>query len=209
MIHVFVEKAKEIAMPENSTVDPIIVVETLGQKAYSSSKDDIGPVGETVWNEHLFLEPKGVEKEGAESGKILIKVMDKGLFKDVLIGEFEFDLSFIYFMKDHTMFHKWLALSNPHGENFADIACYLKVSISVSCEGDEQTQISEDTGEEDTNVMMSPALNPSFYQIKIRIFQGQDLPAMDSAVGFIGKDKIDAYLMCEFKGKKYKTKVIT
>ena len=25
-----VEKAKEIAMPENSTVDPIIVVETLG-----------------------------------------------------------------------------------------------------------------------------------------------------------------------------------
>jgi len=85
------------------------------------------------------LEPKGVEKEAAESGKILIKVMDKGLFKDVLIGEFEFDLSFIYFMKDHTMFHKWLALSNPHGENFADIACYLKVSISVSCEGDEQT----------------------------------------------------------------------
>ena len=30
MVHVFVEKAKEIAMPENSTVDPIIVVETLG-----------------------------------------------------------------------------------------------------------------------------------------------------------------------------------
>ena len=32
---------------------------------------------------------------------------------------------------------------------------------------------------------------------------------MDSAVGFIGKDKIDAYMYCEFKGKKYKTKVIT
>jgi hypothetical protein len=32
---------------------------------------------------------------------------------------------------------------------------------------------------------------------------------MDQAVGFIGKDKIDAYMYCEFKGKKYKTKVIT
>jgi hypothetical protein len=116
------------------------------------------------------LEPKKVEKEAAESGKILIKLMDKGLFKDKLIGEFEFDMSFIYFMKDHTMFHKWLALSNPHGEDFAKIAAYLKISISVSCEGDEQTQISEDDGEEDTNVMMSPALNPKFYQIKIRIF---------------------------------------
>ena len=88
--------------------------------------------------------------------------MDKGLFKDVLIGEFEFDLSFIYFMKDHVMLHKWLALSNPHGD-FSAIAAYLKVSISVSCQGDEQTQICEDDGEEDTNVMMSPALNPEFY----------------------------------------------
>ena len=150
-------------MPENDTVDPLIVVECLGQKQYTSAKENISGVGEVVWNEHLFLEPKQVEKESAESAKILIKLMDKGLFKDKLIGEFEFDLSFIYFKKEHTMFHKWLALSNPHGENFAEIAAYLKVSISVSCQGDEQTQISEDDGEEDTNVMMSPALNPKFF----------------------------------------------
>jgi len=56
---------------------------------------------------------------------------------------------------------------------------------------------------------MSPALNPEFYQLKIRLFQGQDLPAMDTAVGFIGKDKIDAYMKCEFKGKKHKTETIT
>lgn len=28
---------------------------------------------------------------------------------------------------------------------------------------------------------------------------------MDSAVGFIGKDKIDAYVRLNYKGKKYKT----
>ena len=32
---------------------------------------------------------------------------------------------------------------------------------------------------------------------------------MDSAVGFIGKDKIDAYMKCEFKKKKFKTQTIT
>ena len=32
MIHVFVEKIKEINVPENSTVDPMVVVEVLGQK---------------------------------------------------------------------------------------------------------------------------------------------------------------------------------
>jgi len=56
--------------------------------------------------------------------------------------------------------------------------------------------------------MMSPSLNPKFYQLKIRIFQGQDLPAMDSAVGFIGKDKIDAYIKTDFKKKKLKTQML-
>jgi hypothetical protein len=54
---------------------------------------------------------------------------------------------------------------------------------------------------------MSPSLNPSFYQIILRVYEGQDLPAMDSAMGFIGKDKIDAYVKMEIKGKKYKTDV--
>lgn len=31
---------------------------------------------------------------------------------------------------------------------------------------------------------------------------------MDEKVGFIGSNKIDAYLVCEFKGKKAKTRTI-
>ena len=57
---------------------------------------------------------------------------------------------------------------------------------------------------------MSPALNPTFYQIKLRVLQGQQLPAMDSQVGFskfgMGqKAKIDAYMTCTWKKKVYKT----
>jgi len=63
--------------------------------------------------------------------------------------------------------------------------------------------------QEDTEVMMSPALNPRFFQIKLRLFEGQDLPMMDSGIGPFSSDKIDAYLKLEFKGKKYKTKAIT
>jgi hypothetical protein len=62
MIHVFVEKAKEIKVPANSTVDPLIEVTCLGQKKYTTAKDDIGGLGEVVWNEHIFLEPRNVEK---------------------------------------------------------------------------------------------------------------------------------------------------
>jgi len=67
------------------------------------------------------LEPRGVEKADAESGKIMLKLVDKGMFKDALIGQFEFDMSFIYLKKDHVLLHKWLAFSNPNGEDFAKI----------------------------------------------------------------------------------------
>lgn len=106
------------------------------------------------------------------------------------------------------MLHKWLAFSNPNGKDYAKIQCYVKLSINVCHETDKQVQIEEDTsGKEDPDVMMSPALNPKFYQIKLRFFSGHDLPMMDSGIGFLSKDKIDAYLKLEFKGKKYKTPV--
>jgi len=94
-----------------------------------------------------------------------------------------------------------LALYNPNSDDYATICGYLKVSISVVCTGDEQIQINEDddtTGASDANIMMPPQLNPEFYQVTIRIFECQDLPAMDSAkkVMGIGTDgKTDAYIM--------------
>ena len=51
------------------------------------------------------MEPRNVEKQDAEDAKIVIKLNDKGWLKDSLIGMFEFDLSYIYFMKDHLLSH--------------------------------------------------------------------------------------------------------
>jgi hypothetical protein len=42
------------------------------------------------------LEKRNVDKRDAEQAKIIIRLMDKGFLKDSLIGEFEFDMSFIY-----------------------------------------------------------------------------------------------------------------
>ena len=170
-IHVFIEKAKEIKTEAGETVDPVFLIESMGMKQYSTAKDDIGGIGEVVWSEHIFLEPKNIDKKDAEDGKISIKLQDKGLFKDALIGSYEFDLSFIYLKKDHVLLHKWIALNNPGSENFAEICGYVKVSISVAATGDEQVQIKDDTsGVEDPDILMSPSLNPTFYQIRIRFF---------------------------------------
>jgi len=73
-------------------------------------------------------------------------------------------------MKDHALLHRWIALSNPNSENFSEITGYLKISINVTCTGDESIQINDDDGIEEGEVMMPPSLNPKFFQIKIRIF---------------------------------------
>lgn len=63
--------------------------------------------------------------------------MDKGYFKDAVIGVYQLDLTFIYFMKKHSLMHKWIALSNPNAENFNEIAGYLKISVTIAATGDE------------------------------------------------------------------------
>ena len=119
LVHIFIEKIKEInceGTENGGTVDPIIQCSWLGQQEYTSSKEDVGPLGEVIYNEHVFLERNNVEKEEAKKAKIVLKLMDKGLFKETMIGMFEFDMSYVYFMKGQLLSHQWLALSNPNSE---------------------------------------------------------------------------------------------
>jgi hypothetical protein len=132
-IHVYVEKAKDLKVPDDSTIDPLIEISCLNLKQYSTVKEKIGGIGETVWNEHLFLEPMNVEKLSADEAKISLKILDKGLLKNTQIGQFEFDMSFIYFKKDHALLHQWVAISDPNSENYSEITGYLKISINVCC----------------------------------------------------------------------------
>ena len=64
-------------------------------------------------------------------------MLDKGYFKDAVIGIYEFDVAYIYFMKDHSLMHTWLAMSNPASENFNEVTAYMKLSITVAATGDE------------------------------------------------------------------------
>ena len=89
--------------------------------------------------------------EDIEQAKIEVRVLDKGYFKDAVIGAYEFDIAFIYFMQKHSLLHRWIALSNPESPSFNEVTGYLKLSISVTTKGDETIQISEDSGAPDKN----------------------------------------------------------
>ncbi len=131
--------------------------------------------------------------------------MDKGWFKDALIGYYEFDLSYLYQQPDHALLHKWIILSNPESENFGEVTAQLKISITICGEGDEQVGIEDDPHPEIEDIIQPPQIKPKFYQLKFRFFAGQKIVPMDTAL--IGKNKTDAYIKLEYKTSKLKTKV--
>jgi hypothetical protein len=153
MIHVLVEQAKNLSMPADATVDPIVEIKVLGDKKFTTAQEKINNVGIAIWNEHLFFEPKNQEVEDLERARIEIKLMDKGFFKDALIGYYEFDLSYIYKMKNHAMLHKWIIMSNPESEDFGAVTGQLKLSITIAGEGDDVGGIEDDPNPEKEEVI--------------------------------------------------------
>lgn len=70
MIHVFVEQAKNIKVDAEDTVDPLVEIKCFENKKFTIAQDDINNTGIAVWNEHIFFEPKNMETEDLERGKI-------------------------------------------------------------------------------------------------------------------------------------------
>lgn len=153
MIHVYIEQAKNLKCPADETIDPIVQINCLEERKFTTAMDDINNTGVAIWNEHIFFEPKNKEKEELEQGKITIKLLDKGFIKDALIGYYEFDLSYIYQMADHSLMHKWIILSNPESENYGEVTAQLKLSITICGEGDEQVGIEEDPNPEKEDIL--------------------------------------------------------
>jgi len=55
-------------------------------------------------------------------------------------------------------------MSDPSSDEFDKVTGYLKLSIAVSCTGDEPVEIKEENEEdENSKIMMPPQLHPSFY----------------------------------------------
>ena len=198
MIHIYVEQAKNMDVEEGDTIDPIVEINCLNERKFSTAQDDLNNTSVATWNEHIFFEPKNVEVERLEKGKIEVKLMDKGFFKDALVGYYEFDLTQIYGREDHALMHKWIVMTNPEGEEFGKVTAYLKLSITICGAGDEQVQIEDDPNPQEEEYLQPPQVQPEFYQLYIRFFCAQKLPSLDG--GMLREKKIDAYVRCDHKG---------
>jgi len=96
--------------------------------------------------------------------------MDKGFLKDALIGYYEFDLNYLYQQDGHALLHKWIIMSNPEDDNYGAVTAQLKISITVTGEGDESVPIEDDPNPEIEVIIQPPQIKPKFYQIRFKFF---------------------------------------
>ena len=80
--------------------------------------------------------------------QVVIKVLNRGILKNDLIGMMMFDLSSVYYKKEHKIEHAWCALQNQDSEKIDQIKGLLKMSCAVTGPGDNAIKLEEFMGME-------------------------------------------------------------
>ena len=159
------------------------------------------------FDSHVFIELFKQSVADLEGTKILIKVNEKGYFKNSLIGQIELDLTYLYNLENHTMQHKWFAMINPDSEDFSSVAGYVKISGSVYGIDDKPVELKIDENDDDDEAVIPASVKPKFTQLKMHIVKGEHLPRLDTKV--IGAGSMDALVRAKIGGKQIKTSCIT
>ncbi|CAK4632712.1 unnamed protein product [Aphanomyces euteiches] len=205
-VQVHVIEARELVGKDASGMsDPVVYVEVLDQKQNTATKHQ---TLSAVWDDLLIFNFRNLDKEDMEMGSVKLYVMDANTFQRAeLIGETQFDTSFVYSNLNHQIANKWVGLIAP-GAN--GIQGYLRVSITILGPGDKFVPPpplgAADSGID--GVLMPPSVQQNVKFLIVKLHAGEHLPAMDQSL--TQKGGLDAYVECSLGGgKRIRTRVKT
>ena len=90
--------------------------------------------------------------------------MDKGLFRDKMVGCFEINVATIYSAEEHSLKNQWVALNNPDSDDMSIIRAYVQISVNVQGPGDSSVRLEPAGSEEDPEkkVLMPSSLSKAY-----------------------------------------------
>ena len=165
-VHILVEEIKSlIQLDEKHNPYPIVKL-TVFNQSKRTEKTKMECTNYT-YDEHFYFEKANLTVEQLDSSKIVIEVFDSSNSrkrKDYF-GISEFDLQYIYSMKNHTLNNHWIALSNPESKDMTKIRGYLKLSISVLHDSDPRIELTSNP--DSINCFMPSQVKVEYRQLKI------------------------------------------
>ena len=206
-VHILVEEVKSlIQIDENHNPYPVVKL-TVFNQSKRTEKTKIDKVNH-IYDEHFYFDKANLTVEQLDSSKIIIEVFDSANSrkrKD-FFGICEFDLQYIYSMKNHTLSNHWLALSNPESKDMTKIRGYLKLSISVLHDNDPRVELKSDP--DSINCFVPSQIKVEYRQLSIYLMRIEEVPDMESAISLEKKDRpCDPFVEFQYFGLKLKSKV--
>ncbi|EQC29478.1 hypothetical protein SDRG_12726 [Saprolegnia diclina VS20] len=190
-IQVHVIEARDLVGKDaTGTSDPVVFVDVLDQTQHTATKKQ---TLSAVWDDILIFNFRELDKEIVEMGAIKLRVMDANtLTRAELIGETQFDTSFVYSHINHQICNQWLGLIAPGHDS---VQGYLRVSITILGPGDKFSP-PPPLGPADSGVdgvMMPPSIKQEVNFLVATVHVGEHLVPMDSLLGGL-KQGLDAYV---------------
>lgn len=117
-------------MMSKGKCNPLVCVELLGQKKYTSSRSGM----DVTFDQLLTFNFGSLSRDRLDGAEVTISVHDKGYTSrsKSVIGHFQTDLQRVYCAKDgsHEMYRQWAALFSENSHN-SEPQGYIKFTISV------------------------------------------------------------------------------
>ena len=206
-VHILIEEVTSlIPLSPGHIPKPIIQLTCFGQ-IKRTEKTKI-PCDSYIFDEHFYFEKADLAVEQLDSSKILIEVYDSSLSsksKDYF-GIYEFDIEYIYSMKNHCLKNHWLVLSNPESNDMTKIRGYLKLSLSVLHNDDPRVELITDT--QSIKCLIPSQIQIEYKQLSIYLIKAEELPDMDYLVKKKTKNReCDPFVQIEYFGQKICSKV--
>ena len=206
-VHILLEEVKSLLQISEEHLPYPIIKLTCFNQSKRTEKTKM-PCDSYVYDEHFYFEKADLTVEQLDSSKIIIEVYDStnSKKKKDYFGISEFDLEYIYSMKDHSLNNHWLALSNPYSKDMTKIRGYLKLSISVLHDNDPRIELK--SVPDSTSCFFPSQIKVEYKQLTIYLIKAEELPDMDSVVKKKNKNRqCDPFVEFQYFGLNIESKI--
>ena len=179
-VHILVEEVQGI---EQKIIDklpkPMVKLTCFDESKRTSAVKN--PCISYTFDEHFYFEKSNLSAKQLDSSKITIEVYDSSNSKNRkdYFGIYEFDLQYVYSMKNHCLKNHWLALANPESDDLTKVRGYLKISISVLNDLDPRVELK--LNENNSDISFPTQIKKKYKQLSFYIIRAEKLPEMNSS----------------------------
>ena len=204
-VHILVEEVKSLPQISEDQLPYPIVKLTVFNQSKRTEKTKM-PCESYSYDEHFYFNKSDLTVEQLDSSKIIIEVYDSSNSKQRkdYYGIYEFDLEYIYSMKNHSLNNHWLALSNSESKDMTKIRGYLKLSISVLHDNDPRVELKSNP--ESTNFFAPSQIKVEYKQLSIYLIRGEEMPDRESIKSKKTNKKCNPYVQFKYFGLTIESK---